>query len=418
MIKRFTLPLVTLLTTSALSAMPTSPVVARHWVLTDAKLLRSLGHTAAAQDKEVGVAIANLSDAEITALSQKVHEAGRCGGFEQLDELAETHTMADFARVLAPLKTEFRKNQLARQKLQARKIQDGTVKRDFIEQAVAQVSADNLQQTVIWYSSFETRFNKEPQRGMVAVEALYKKLEALTAGAKDRVSVAFIRHQSTPQYSIRVRFKGSQRPTEKVVVGAHLDSVNWNEGAAAPAPGADDNGSGTANLVELTRILATTPQPERTIDVYFYAGEESGLLGSKEIAIAHKNAHADVVGALQLDMTLHPGSGEGAITLVDDFTSVPLTNYIRELNALYVQAKLNVDTCGYGCSDHASWFRQGFPSAFPFEAQHDSMNRDIHTRQDVINSRSSFVHSAYFSRLALAFVLDLANSTARPGAAL
>jgi hypothetical protein len=88
--------------------------------------------------------------------------------------------------------------------------------------------------------------------------------------------------------------KGTTNPELVYVVSSHYDSV-------AIGPGADDDTSGTAALLETARILARHPQPA-TIVFASFTGEESGLLGSREFV---RRAVADkvrVVGALNNDM--------------------------------------------------------------------------------------------------------------------
>ena len=179
------------------------------------------------------------------------------------------------------------------------------------------------------------------------------------------------------------------------------------------APGADDNASGSANLLETLRIIANQKRPERSIEIFWYAGEESGLLGSAEIAKDYKAKNKDVIGVLQLDMTLYPGNGEFVMGSMTDFTSAWFRSYFENLNGLYTKAKIVTDKCGYGCSDHASWDKQGFPALMPFEATMNSMNENIHTARDTIDSNSNFAHSAMFSKVAVAIALDLGNSTLR-----
>ncbi|MBS1984211.1 MAG: M28 family peptidase [Bdellovibrionales bacterium] len=166
-------------------------------------------------------------------------------------------------------------------------------------------------------------------------------------------------------------------------------------------------------MFELVRVLTQSARPERSVEIFFYAGEESGLLGSGEIAEDYKNRNQDVVAVMQLDMTLFPGSGPTMVGLMRDYTSDWLNEYFIELNRIYVGAQTMNDTCGYGCSDHASWHSQGYPAVMPFEASFDGMNHNIHTDRDVIDSRSDFDHAAIYARLAVAFALDLGNSTQR-----
>jgi leucyl aminopeptidase len=180
------------------------------------------------------------------------------------------------------------------------------------------------------------------------------------------------------------------------------------------APGADDNGSGSSNLIETLRIFAQGPQPERTVEFYFYAAEELGLVGSGEVARQYKSQAKDVVSVMQLDMTAFPGLGVNNIGSINDFTHPWLQAYLKGIVTSYLPGVTVTDfRCGYGCSDHASWFNEGFPSFAPFEADMNKMNRKIHTTGDVIGDFLNFDHSAIFSKIALAYLMDMSNSTRR-----
>jgi hypothetical protein len=94
--------------------------------------------------------------------------------------------------------------------------------------------------------------------------------------------------------NVLATLKGTTNPELVYVVSSHYDSV-------AVGPGADDDSSGTAALLETARILAKHPQPA-TIIFASFTGEESGLLGSREFvrqAVANK---VRIVGALNNDM--------------------------------------------------------------------------------------------------------------------
>jgi len=248
------------------------------------------------------------------------------------------------------------------------------------------------------------------------------------------VEISLVDHGSdTKQKSVMVDIKGTVNPNEIVVLGGHLDStvggsggggggvdiceiipsLCFNSVAAARSPGADDNASGSANLIETFRILLTKAAPERSIQIFWYAAEEEGLVGSANIAKKYKAKNADVVGVLQLDMTLFAGSGEFVLGSMTDFTNAWLRDYLVEINDLYIGGKIKKSKCGYGCSDHASWHRQGFPAIMPFEAAFDDMNGEIHTKNDVISDKSNFEHSAMFTKIAVVMAMDLANSEAR-----
>lgn len=87
---------------------------------------------------------------------------------------------------------------------------------------------------------------------------------------------------------------GTVNPELVYVVSSHYDSV-------AVGPGADDDSSGTAALLETARILARRPQPA-TIIFASFTGEEAGLLGSREFVRRALDSKMQLVGALNNDM--------------------------------------------------------------------------------------------------------------------
>jgi aminopeptidase YwaD len=87
---------------------------------------------------------------------------------------------------------------------------------------------------------------------------------------------------SRPLYSVIVEIAGrakieAGKPRDVVIVGAHFDAV-------PAAPGADDNGSGVAALLEIARVLKDEPM-ERTLRLCFFNLEEQGMVGSSKYAL-------------------------------------------------------------------------------------------------------------------------------------
>jgi Peptidase family M28/Fibronectin type III domain/WD40-like Beta Propeller Repeat len=97
-----------------------------------------------------------------------------------------------------------------------------------------------------------------------------------------------------PTANVIATLKGAVNPELVYVVSSHYDSV-------AGGPGADDDSSGTAALLETARILAGHPQPA-TIIFASFTGEEAGLLGSREFVRRAVDNKLQVVGALNNDM--------------------------------------------------------------------------------------------------------------------
>lgn len=105
-------------------------------------------------------------------------------------------------------------------------------------------------------------------------------------------------------YNTVADLRGTEKPDEFVILGAHLDS--WDLGT-----GTTDNGTGSMVVMEAARTLAKlTPWPKRTIRFVLFTGEEEGLIGSKVYAKVHKDELGKISGALIHD------SGTGRILTI------------------------------------------------------------------------------------------------------
>jgi hypothetical protein len=97
-------------------------------------------------------------------------------------------------------------------------------------------------------------------------------------------------------YNTVAEIKGSQKPDEVVLLGAHLDS--WDLGT-----GATDNGTGVAVVLEAARaLLRSGVKPKRTIRFVLFTGEEEGAFGSKAYVKAHQTELAKISGVLVHDL--------------------------------------------------------------------------------------------------------------------
>lgn len=94
--------------------------------------------------------------------------------------------------------------------------------------------------------------------------------------------------------NVVVRIEGTDNPALVYVVSSHFDS-------SSRGPGADDNSSGSTALLEVARVLAGKPLPA-TIELAWFTGEESGLLGSRYYVQRAEETGKRIVGALNNDM--------------------------------------------------------------------------------------------------------------------
>lgn len=371
-------------------------------VLADLNLLQRIGAPVISKDAQINLGYAYLSPQAQVQMSLLAHQYGKCGGFEVVQDQS---SLKNVSAMMQNLKVRLgRDYQYSKMPFRAMSLPQ----RPEIVEALKMANTQNLQNWVSWLSSFPNRYNKASDPN-VHVLQLKQKLEQMLAakGRRNSATVDLVDHRATKQKSIRLRLVGTTRPEEIIVMGGHLDSINLSGGAA---PGADDNASGSSNLLEALRIVLSQPRMARTIEFMWYAGEESGLLGSAEIAAAYKEQKANVVAVLQLDMTLFPGAGEMVLGSMTDFTSAWMRELLTGINANYLNVKIVEDRCGYGCSDHASWYRQGYPTLMPFEATMRTMNKNIHTTRDVVTPQMSWNHSLVFTKIAVALAMELGNN--------
>lgn len=318
----------------------------------------------------------------------------------------------------------------ARQSLQPRQTLATVTRPDYaithqalLQPMLSQQTAGNIGQTIQDLSAFQNRYYNGDY-GAQAADWVVGKWQGITAGRSD-VTIEQVRRGTDRMPSVVLTIRGADEPDQVLVMGGHLDTVNWNDANGQPhetsrAPGADDDGSGVASLTEALRVMmASNYKPRRTIKLMAYSGEEFGLYGSKYIASDYGNRNVDVIGVLQLDMTDYKGSA-GDIYLEDDYTDAQQNQFVENLAATYLPTlDVQHDRCGYACSDHASWYNQGYATSMPFEAKLGDDNPYIHSSQDTYaNVGNQSAHALKFSRLALAFAVelgDVAGSDTPPG---
>lgn len=277
---------------------------------------------------------------------------------------------------------------------------------------LARMDEQQIAATIGKLSAFVNRAS-DSEHGIQASDWLRQAWSGLAA-SHDSVRVEQIAHSGYGQRSVMATIAGTERASEVLVLGAHLDSINQlSSRGSAKAPGADDDASGVAGLTEVLRMLtASNYRPRRTIKLIAYAAEEVGLRGSQDIARAFQKDKVDVIGVLQLDMTNFKGSDKD-MYFISDYTDAGQNAYLVRLLATYLPGvTAGSDQCGYACSDHAAFHALGFATSMPFEARMRDDNPHIHSPRDTYaNSGSQAAHALKFARLAAAFAVELGSES-------
>ena len=169
--------------------------------------------------------------------------------------------------------------------------------------------------------------------------------------------------------------KGTEKPDEFIVVGAHLDS--WDLGQ-----GTTDNGTGSSVVLESARALGALAKkgirPKRTIRFVLFTGEEQGLHGSKEYVKRHKAEMAKTSMALVHD------TGTGRVT------EIPLQGFdeakpvLEKELAILKDLKVEVVVGTQGGTDHLSFASAGVPG-FAFHQDPAEYYLTHHTQSDTLD---------------------------------
>ena len=203
---------------------------------------------------------------------------------------------------------------------------------DELRDLLRQIDPDRIQATILRLTQFGTRHTAssqtDPVRGIGAATAwVFGQMQGFAAASTGNMTVqkqTFVQPVSnripvpTTITNVIATLRGTATPERFYVVTGHLDSrVTDVLDFTSDAPGADDDASGVAVVMELTRLFATHQFPG-TLVFATVAGEEEGLYGSTFMAHQMKAAGNDVQGMFSNDIVGASSGNDG--TKPDPFT--------------------------------------------------------------------------------------------------
>jgi hypothetical protein len=200
-----------------------------------------------------------------------------------------------------------------------------------IKKMVDEISREKIEQTVRKLVSFHTRHNlseqNDPEKGIGASWNWIKaEIEKSIPGSEGRLSVKLedytvggqgqrINKEITLKNVVATLRGTDPADDRKILISAHLDSrAALDNDNTSFAPGANDDGSGIAAILELVRIMSTRKFPS-TIVFMAVSGEEHGLYGARHMAAKAKEENWNIIAMLNNDMIGNSGSSE---TLLND----------------------------------------------------------------------------------------------------
>jgi hypothetical protein len=208
-------------------------------------------------------------------------------------------------------------------------------------------------------------------------------------------------YSSATYYNVVATKTGTTRPNDVYVVGAHYDSVN--------NPGADDNASGTAAVMEIARVLSSY-EFDATLRFVAFDREEQGLKGSYAYVAAHSSDH--ILGMVNLDMIAYNpiGSSYNTVALFDRVSGGSMKPNLAAAIASYAPGITSVDAGQIWGSDHSPFEEAGFDAALIIEYNHSS-NPNYHRATDAVETAGylDYTYATQLTRAAAGYLASAAG---------
>ncbi|MHC4091004.1 MAG: M28 family metallopeptidase, partial [Planctomycetota bacterium] len=205
-------------------------------------------------------------------------------------------------------------------------------------------------------------------------------------------------YSSSTYYNVVATKLGTVFPNQEYVVGAHYDSVD--------NPGADDDASGVALILEVARVVSQYDS-EYTIRFVAFDREEQGLYGSN--AYVDDHIGDDILGMIQADMVAYDPSTNHAL-IYGSANSLPIKTDLGAAITLYSDGLTYTDDGWNGQSDHAPFDAAGYQACLLIEGEVWN-NPYYHTQDDHVQNLGyiNYRYATKMTRSVVGFLVDHAN---------
>jgi hypothetical protein len=250
---------------------------------------------------------------------------------------------------------------------------------DSIQVLVNSIERSSVESNLNHLVSYPTRYSTSSH---YADAAAWARDQLLSFGYATRLNPVSM-EGGTTQNVIAHRDGTGSSPRDLVLVTAHLDSINLDDRPAGPAPGADDNGSGSAGVLEIARVLKDQAGVH-DLQLILFGGEEEGLFGSlhhvAQLAPADRERLRAVVN---MDMIGTLNTPTPAVLLEGADVSRGLIDGLAAAAATYTGLTIQVSLDPFG-SDHMPFINNGLAAVLTIEGT-DQANENEHTANDTLD---------------------------------
>lgn len=256
----------------------------------------------------------------------------------------------------------------------------------LIQQMVESVSLDSLLLTLRDLQNYQTRYTYS-RKCDTAAWYLYDRFNAIGMSPEYDVYLAGTRRDTS--YNIIATLPGQVQPESIVIVCGHFDS--YSNQPYILAPGADDNGTGTAAVLEAARLLSQY-QFRWTIMFITFSGEEQWMLGSyhwvDSVAVPQQ---LNIGGVYNMDMFAYTAYDSSLMYVIRNIQSTPLAILAESVNIQYNIGLEVVNFWDEDCAgDNTPFWEQGIKAVFVLEDSEwgiwNGSNPHYHTTHDTIGN--------------------------------
>ena len=285
-----------------------------------------------------------------------------------------------------------------------------TEENPLIREMLDQVNMDSLRATVQHLQDYQSRiWNSE--NAYAASDWIAGRMQALGLEVEQQPFYAntWMGSGNAAPNVIGIQ-RGTLYPDTYVVCGSHFDSFSYEAMfGGGTAPGADDNATGVASVLESARIM-TQYEFEYSIIYCAYGCEEMGLYGSEAYASRCQQEGMDIIGYFNNDMNGYLYGDQIHIDCIYPNTVEPIGTYYMNIGSVYYpELPIRHVNFNEGDSDHTSFNNHGYMGIYPFE-DYENYSPYIHTPNDVIGtSVNSFEMGQQYCQMNIACLAEIAN---------
>lgn len=251
----------------------------------------------------------------------------------------------------------------------------------IVHHIIDDIDSNSVRSFIQELQDFETRYFLADNRKDIASWIANKFIEfGYVEVAIDSFSLSGGIYGNSTHYNVIVTLPGTINPDEIFLFGAHYDSRNSNDPTGL-APGADDNATGVAGILEIARVIMQKGfKPEQTIMFVSHSVEEAGLKGAHDFAQKAKDSGMDIQLMIDIDMI-----GYTPFPLDSSSVSIAVENeneehYLTATKCLEKYTVLNSRKI-LVVGDSEAYRNAGFQTVGFFESD---LNPNYHTETDLI----------------------------------